>query len=516
MSTEDLTQEEAEIYKGLVNPDVEDNQNIYKFDEELQRYILGMLLCDKTFLIQSFDLVKPEYFQNESHKTICKCLFTHFKDYQSIPNKVIFRQILKDTLDGRDAKTLVYYLTELETVLNYYVAGVEERSYLLNKITNFAKMQALKIAFSKALDEIKKKPEADETWGKINTLLKEAMSVDRNFEIGLDYFEDPEERYRRAEEAARTGEQFTTGFAAIDNAINGGLLRGEIGSWVAMSGVGKSLQLTTAAVENLKKGKRVLYVSLEIDQDRTAQRFDTQITHIPISKLNDRKEEVFETLNEYVKDQEDKQLLIIKQFPGGQFDVNTLRAYYTQLILNGFKPDLVIIDYIGEMKDIPGIPTYESRYRLVRDLRGWAVEEDVCVLTAMQTAEATAKEQLKLGGEIDEAALGDSKGQMRPLDACWSINRTKLEEECNLARIFVMKHRFGKSKFKFCVKFDSDILKYIQIKQEDYDKVYRSYQNSKKEKIDTTIDLDGDGLKNLGKKLSANFENNIGDDEDDG
>lgn len=513
---------EEQVLASLINPDDPTGDN-YRWDEELQKNILGMLLCDKNFLVQSFDLVKPEYFQNEVHKSVCKILFNYFNDYKSLPSKIVVREELKNLIQNKNPPTQVFYLSEFETVYNYYIPGVEDREYLLDQVTNFAKKQALKLAFSKCLDQLKnQKSMNDDIWGDIEDTLRAALTVDRNFEIGLDYFQTFEERYARMLKAIKDGAVFTCGFEAIDEALNGGLMPGEIGSWVGMSGTGKSLLLTKCAIANLRLGKKVLYVTLEIDQDRTAQRFDAQLVNrenhpdINVNNLQQHQQVLFESLKEYISDQEDPRTLIIKQFPSGSLDLSTLRAYFTQLGMYDFRPDLVIIDYVGEMKDVPGFKTHESRFKIVRDLRGFAVEEKFALLTAMQPAEGSGKEAQEVG-EIDESNLGDSKAQIRPLDACWSINQTRAEKECGIARIFVIKHRFGKSKFKFYVKFDYNTLNYYPITREEYDRIIKTYQNEVKDRatdatavdmVDKIVSGGAKKMKNFADKLSENFEGN--------
>jgi hypothetical protein len=146
----------------------------------------------------------------------------------------------------------------------------------------------------------------------------------------------------------------------------------------------------------------------------------------------------------------------------------------SQLALNGFKADLVIIDYVGEFKDIPGLKKWESLQRIVRDLRGLAVEEQVCVLTAMQPNRA-GREAQEGDGFIDDSEIGDAFGQIRPMDAVWSINVNKLEQDNKIGRIFVIKHRHGKSRFYFHFKQDPNTLDMIEIPVESYKDIRSSH-----------------------------------------
>src|SRR5581483_2187714 len=164
-------------------------------------------------------------------------------------------------------------------------------------------------------------------------------------------------------------EIFTSGFATIDGYLAaGGLCRGEIGAYVGISGSGKSIALINAAALNLLLGKKVCYITLEMNDDKIARRFDSLLSSQPFNTLADNKNIVIQSIRQNFT-QEDKRRLVIKHYPSGTADVNTCRAYLSQLSLYGFKPDLVVVDYVGEMRDIPGYKTYESRQLLVRELR---------------------------------------------------------------------------------------------------------------------------------------------------
>lgn len=232
-----------------------------------------------------------------------------------------------------------------------------------------------------------------------------------------------------------------------------------------------------------------------------------------------------------VEGTEDKRLLVIKQFPAGTMTVNTLRAYMQQLHMIGFKPDLLIIDYIGEMKDYPGMPTYESRFRIVRDLRGLATEENICIFTAMQPNKNARDAQNKdnnLGpGVIDDTNLADSYGQIRPLDGCWSINQMHGEKEAGIARIFVIKHRHGKSRFDFHVEYDiktseNDLvhkgtLAMTEISKAEYDRRWKNHQMTKTETVGDHEKKEQEIYNKMkkSKKNKSKFQNDIGYNNED-
>ena len=468
-----LSPEEEAILSQQADPDAKSEPQ-YQWDEEYQRFILGMLVNDRNFLVQTQGLIKPQYFTNDIHKLVSKILFEYFEKYKQRPTRVSLQQEVEDHIREQSPPVKVRYRQELHTVFDNYIPGIEQRDYLRDKIVAFAKEQEVLKAFYDSI-EILKKREDPTRFSKVYSRLEIAMRVDRKFEIGENYFEDYEARYLRVMEAKATGDVFTSGLSLIDNGLGGGMLRGEIGAWTGVSGTGKSLMLTNAAIGNLKLGKYVLYISLEMNQDRTAERFDAQLADpaqlhgVGINNLYQNKEVVFAGLKDFIKDKEDQRLLIIKQFPSRAMDVPTFRAYFAQCQLHGFQPDLVIIDYVGEMKDYPGMATWESRQRMVGDLRGFAVEEKVCVLTALQP-DKKAKEAVRQGLLIEDDNLADSYGQIRPLDAFWSINITAEEKDAGIARVKVVKHRSGESGYIIYLNFDKQQLKFTEISRDEYER----------------------------------------------
>ena len=170
---------------------------------------------------------------------------------------------------------------------------------------------------------------------------------------------------------------------------------------------------------------------------------------------------------------EDKNRLIVKQFPAGSIDVNDIRAYLNQLELYSFIPDVLIVDYPGEMKDTPGVAVWESKYRIIRDLRGLACEKKMLVFTAMQPNKSAS--ELSASEFIEEGNIGASFDMFKPLDGLWSINRTTDEANAQVGRIFVVKSRNGKSRYHFPVEYNQEMLTLSEI---DFDK-YKTKMHNK-------------------------------------
>lgn len=240
------------------------------------------------------------------------------------------------------------------------------------------------------------------------------------------------------------------------------------------------------AVANVLLGHKVLYLTMEMDELGISQRFISQFAKLDINNLRGVKDEVYKTVEEFKKNWDDPNLLHVKQFPGGVMDVNGIRAYIAQLELRKWKPGLVIVDYVGEMKDDPLVKKYESAYRILRDLRGFGVERGHCTLTCMQPNASAAK--LEIGQYIDESNIGTSFDQFKPLDALWSINQQVIEKDAEVGRIFVVKHRNGRSRFPFKIGFDYKLgtLDMFAISKESYRAQMNLVQEKKADEV--TID----------------------------
>jgi replicative DNA helicase len=464
------------VDNSLRDPDSDDNTR-YSWDEEFQRYVISMLLVDKQFLLQAIQLVKPSYFTNQAHSKACEILFNYFNEYKEVPLKTIVYQEFKDQL--KNNKAISYYLSELDIIYEYFQPGIDAREYLINKITYFAKIQSLKQAFNKSLEEVNKNPESDQTWDKVYHELQKAMITDKGYDMGIEYLKDARDRYERMQEEEEKGDVFSTGLPSLDQELKGGgYRRGQSFAVMADSGVGKSVMLACITAHNAIRGKKCLYISCENSEDEIADRLDSILTGSPIRSLYAHRKEVFDKLEgkeaigvkddgEPVYFNKEENLIVIKKFPQKSADVNTVRAYLTQLELRGYIPDLVVIDYVGEMKDFPGMKIYESREKLIDELTGLADEKRFFLLTALQP-NRDGKEAQEGFGHLGQANMADSFGQMRPLFGCLTLNQNEREAKMNCGRGWMEKQRNGRKHYQFFLNFDHDTLKISEISQQTY------------------------------------------------
>ena len=213
---------------------------------------------------------------------------------------------------------------------------------------------------------------------------------------------------------------------------------------VAPPGVGKSLWLVNQACMGLTEGRNVLYVSLEMREDKVAQRFDSILTGYNQGKLKEVSSQlqVQERLNTFQDNFNAK--LVIKEFPTATATVNTLRALLVQLQNHSdFVPDLIVVDYLELLRPTTEVQQeYHAQQRISEELRGLAMENNCLLWTATQT-----NRQGRMVKVITDAELGDSYGKIRTCDFAISLNQTTEEFDNGQMRSFVIKSRNGRPRF---------------------------------------------------------------------
>lgn len=415
----------------------------FKFAESIQRGILYLSKSDKDFYLQIINLIKPEYFEYDAHKNIFNVIVNHYSKYKTLPNDhIILNTVKEEFLTSRDS--VGDYETEFELINNVEAPTLDNKEYFLDQIEKFAKKEAIKLAIAKSINLIK-----EENFGEIEAEIKKALSVNRNIDLGQDYFNDFGKRWDRLSLEV-SGLKFSTVFTKINEALEGGLERKEFGMVVAIPGVGKSVYLVNQGVNGLKRNKKVLHASAEMSEDRTAQRYDAQMALVPLEALKNSRELVAERLKIFKETFPDSQLKI-KQFPTKTATVNTIRGLLNQLKnYEDFIPDIIIVDYLELLNPTTeGMAEYQAQERIAQELRGLAIETNTVIWTATQPNREGAKSQI-----ITDINLGDSYGKIRPPDLCISLNQTTQEYDQGIMRVHVMKSRNSKQRFTFPISID--------------------------------------------------------------
>ena len=415
----------------------------YAFQESIQRGIVYLAKSDDNFLVQAMPMVRDSYFEFPQHQKFWTVIKDYYSSYKKLPSdEQILEQIREIKTDNELMSDFKEELKEINTVDE---KSLENEEFYLDKVEEFAKEQCLKDAIINSIDLLKQKK-----FGQIEEQIREALSVSRDVDLGQDYFGGVTERYERLTNN-KVNAQFRTPFETINQELEGGLAPKELAMVVAPPGVGKSLFLANQAARSVMDGKDVLYVSLEMSEDRVAQRMDSIFTRIKQSELKTGVKMLSDRLDQMQSAAPNMGRLKIKEFPTKRLTVAGLRAYLNQLRnYEDFHPDIICLDYLELMTNSDAtMSEYMGQERIAQELRGIAVEHKCLVWTATQTN--------RKGKEVDiitDAELADSYGKIRVCDLAFSINQKEQEFDEGKARMFVMKSRNGRARYIVPIRID--------------------------------------------------------------
>ena len=247
----------------------------------------------------------------------------------------------------------------------------------MSEIEEFCKNRALALAITDSVELIE-----HGNYGEVEKLVRDAILISLQSDLGTNYFEDPRERLLRIK--SRNG-QMTTGWKTVDDKLYGGINRGEITIWCAGSGVGKSLFLQNQSLNMVRQGLNVVYITLELSEGLTSMRIDSMLTEVGTK-------DIFRNLDSVeikVKQVSFKSgLLHVKQMPQGS-TVNDIKAYLKNYEIETQKRcDVLVVDYLdllypNNKKINPRDLFIKDKY-VTEELRGLAVEHKMVCLTASQ------------------------------------------------------------------------------------------------------------------------------------
>ena len=347
----------------------------------VESLILSNLIFNEGYGRKVIPFLKVEYFSNKNDRIVFDLINKYVNRYNSFPNvtalSIEIEQLININED--ENKSLQLYVTSMEDQqadLDWLVDQTEEHckdKAIFNAISN-----SIKILDDKAGGTSK---------GAIPSLLEEALAVSFDTHIGHDFFDDAEERY---EFYHRKEERVPFDIDYLNKITKGGLPRKTLNVVLAGTGVGKSLFMCHCAAANLTAGKNVLYITMEMAEERIAERVDANLMNINLDQLTFMPRDTFQAkvqrMSEKVKGK-----LKIKEYPTGSAGAANFRHLLNELRLKKkFKPDIIYIDYLNiccssRMKQGATVNSYTYIKAIAEELRGLAVEFNVPIVSATQT-----------------------------------------------------------------------------------------------------------------------------------
>jgi len=402
----------------------------FPFNEQVQRGTLNLFKNDEHFFADISPLIKEGYFEYPAHQVIFRVVKRYRIEFGNLPtNPIILEECRKEAEDEDEEINLADFEDELDLIDSVTVESLDNRAYYLDLIEKFAQEKAMVDAIKKSVIHIKNKNP-----GAIRAEIEAAYQVNRNVDLGTNLYDDPDSRW--GPEAAAT-RKYKTFITRINELLEGGLERKEMGIVVAPPGRGKSLCLANQGVATLMEDLNVGHISCEMAEHKVAQRYDAIITQLPISGMASNRLKLAQRMGMF-RERYPNARLMIKEYPDRVATCNDIRALLNQWALyEDFVPDLLIVDYLELLRPCTSMEKeYAAQEIIAAEFRGILKEYNMFGWTATQTNREGRRVKL-----ITDAELGDSYGKIRPADFVFSFNQTDEEYEIGKARAYIMKAR---------------------------------------------------------------------------
>ena len=349
--------------------------------EKVEFLILRNLLHNEEYIRKVIPFIKSEYFEDVNQKIVFEEILSFVQEYNQPATKEVLcievekRQDINDT-SFKDIIHLISSLDDLPIEFNWLVDQTEK--WCRDRAIYLALMESIHIADGK--DEKKNRDS-------IPSILSDALAVSFDTHIGHDYLQDYEQRY---ESYHKKEDKIEFDLEYFNKITKGGLPNKTLNIALAGTGVGKSLFMCHVASSVLLHGRNVLYITLEMAEERIAERIDANLLNVPIQDIVDLPKQMFENkVTNLAK--KTQGTLIIKEYPTASAHAGHFKSLLNELALKkSFKPDIIFIDYLNicsssRYRGNSNINSYTFVKAIAEELRGLAVEFNVPIVSATQT-----------------------------------------------------------------------------------------------------------------------------------
>jgi len=348
----------------------------------IEQTILRNLLTDEKYMRKVLPFIKPDYFEGP-YRTLFKEAGKFVAKYNKLPSKEAFLVELNE----HSNLSADQFTTAVDIASGLFEGDDVDEEWLMNNTEKWCQDRAIYNAVMESITIIDGKHDTL-TKNALPELLTKALGVAFDTNVGHDYIENVEERY---EFYHKEEDRIPFDLEYFNTITKGGVPNKTLNIALAGTGVGKSLYMCHVAASTLVEGRNVLYITMEMAEERIAERIDANLLNVPIDQLDKLSKDMFTSK---IADLARKTTgrLVVKEYPTGSAHAGHFRALLNELKLKKqFVPDIIFIDYLNicsssRMKGMGGaINSYTYIKAIAEELRGLAVEFDVPIFSATQT-----------------------------------------------------------------------------------------------------------------------------------
>ena len=401
--------------------------------EQIEFLILRNLLYNEEYTRKVLPFIKDVYFEDVEQRVVFEEISKFVMEYNSIPTKEILCIDIEKRNDVNEEqfKKLIHIIETLNEV-------TVDFDWLMNTTEKWCKDRAIYLAIMESIQLVDNKGE--KTRDTIPSILQDALSVSFDINIGHDYLEDFEDRFNSYR---KTEEKIPFDLEYLNKITKGGLPRKTLSIFMASTGVGKSLCLCHIAASALIQNRNVLYITLEMSEEKIAERIDANLLDVNIQTISDLSKSAFDSkVNAIAKKTQGR--LIIKEYPTASAHCGHFRSLLTELSLKkSFTPDIIFVDYMNicsssRYKSNTNVNSYTYVKAIAEELRGLAVEYNVPLLTATQVNRSGSSNT-----DMDITDTSESFGGPMTADLLLALISTEEFEEQNKILIKQLKNRYS-------------------------------------------------------------------------
>ena len=425
----------------------------------IEQTILSNLLYNDAYARKVIVFLKSEYFNNNTEKIVFDEIQTFYSKYNDTPSK----EALKIAIEERTDLSSGSY-QELETLIGNISNESTDTNdeWLHNETEKFCKDKAV---YNAIMDSINIIDNPDSNNGGITDLLSDALAVSFDTHIGHDFLEDYENRF---EFYHRKEERIPFDLDYFNKITKGGIPNKTLNIFMAGTGVGKTLAMCHVAASNLSIGKNVLYITMEMAEERIAERIDANLLNTNLDDIESLSYALYEKKLKQIKKKTTGKL-IVKEFPTAGAHVGHFRHLLKELQLKKkFTPDVIFIDYLNicasqRLASGNSVNSYTYVKAIAEELRGLAVEYNLPIWSATQVNRG--------GFSSSDMGLEDTSesfGLPATADLFLALIQTEELVELNQVMIKQLKNRYGDINInkRFVLGIDKPKMKLYDVEQD--------------------------------------------------
>jgi len=421
----------------------------------IEKQILQALVTNEDYTRQVLPFLKKDYFQQLEYSLVYDVISEYFEKYNAIPKK----EALIIDIENKGGVGEETIKSAVDIVSEFTVSEVDD--WLVDQTETFCQDKAIYNAIMSGISIIEKSPDNK---GQLPGLLQEALQVSFDNSVGHDFIEDADTRYEfyHKEEV-----RVPFDIDLLNKITKGGIPNKTLNIVMAGTGVGKSLFMCHMAASNMLEGKNVLYITMEMAEERIAERIDANLLDVTMEELNILPKTAYDKKMDRLKKRCTGKL-VIKEYPTATANANHFRHLIQELrTKKNFKPDVIYIDYLNicgsfRIRGGANAGSYAIVKAIAEELRGLAVEFNLPIISATQTNRTGFS-----SSDIGLEDTSESFGLPATADFMLALSQTEELEQLNQYMVKQLKNRYADPAFhrRFVVGVDKSKMRLFDVEQ---------------------------------------------------